>query len=143
MNEIRWAVIHAIIEMMKMPHIVYQSTQNFTLIPKMYNFLGLSSVIFELWPFKDWKRSVLSKIVKLGLFQSSNGHNSRNTQDRPMKLYIFGISVKFCVDWYIIWSILIMFEISENWQVPELTGGNWQGILLLNWAVWKFSWMFE
>jgi len=28
-----------------------------------------------------------------------------------------------------------MFEISENWQLPKLTGGNWQVILLLNWGV--------
>ena len=102
----------------KMLHMIYQSTQNFTLIPKMYNFIGLSCVFFELWPFEDWKRPNLKILDKKDLFQSLNGHNSKTTEDRPKKLYIFGISVKFCVDWYTIWSIFIIFIIT--WITAQL-----------------------
>ena len=94
--------------MIKMLHMIYQSTQNFTLIPKMYNFIGLSCVFLELWPFEDWKRPNLTILDKTDLFQSLNGHNSKSTEIRPKKLYIFGISVKFCVDWYTIWGIFII-----------------------------------
>ena len=74
--------------MIKMLHMIYHSTQNFTLIPKMYNFMGLSCVFFELWPFEDWKSPNLTILDKMDLFQSLNSRNSKSTQDRPMKLYI-------------------------------------------------------
>ena len=52
-----------------------------------------------LWPIFD----------KTGHFQTLNGHKSKTTQDRHTKLYIFEISVKFCVD-----CLLEMFKIFLN-----------------------------
>ena len=36
-----------------------------------------------------------------GLFRPLNNHNSKNPQDRYTKVYIFEISAKFCVDWWV------------------------------------------
>ena len=43
-------------------YMVYQSTQNFTLISKMYNFVCLSCVFFELWPKEGPFFLILGKI---------------------------------------------------------------------------------
>ena len=75
---------------------VSQSTRNFMLISKMYAFIYLS---YEFLVFP-----------KTGLFRPLNGHNSRQTQDRHTKVYIFEISVKFCVDWCTIYWHLSNFK---------------------------------
>ena len=57
-----------------------------------------------LWPIFD----------KTSHFQTLNGHKLNTTQDKHTKLYIFEISVKFCVDWYINQCLLEMFKIFLN-----------------------------
>ena len=42
------------------------------------------------------------------------GHKTKTTEDEHTKLYIFEISVKFCVDWYMIRYVLKMFKIFLN-----------------------------
>ena len=48
---------------------IYQSTQNFTLISKMYSSICLSSVVFDLWLFKVWKWPILAHFGKMGHFR--------------------------------------------------------------------------
>ena len=47
------------------------------------------------------KAPFFPEFLILGPFQHSNGHNSKNIQDNPIKLYNFEISVKFPIDWSI------------------------------------------
>ena len=72
----------------------------------MYNFVYLSCELFELWLLKAEKGPFFKIWGKTGLFRPLNDHNSKNSQDKHTKLYIFEISVKFCVDWYVGWYIL-------------------------------------
>ena len=51
---------------------------------------------------------------KPGHFQTLNGHKSKSFENKHTKLYIFEISVKFCVDWYINQCLLEMFKIFLN-----------------------------
>ena len=55
----------------------------------------------------------------------SIGQNSKNSQDRQTKLYIFHISIKFRVD-YTIQQILKIFQKFHNQQVVQVTGGPWE-----------------
>ena len=78
--------------------IIHQSTQNLTLISKMYNFMHLSCVVLELFlKSRFFARffEIRSDPVQIKRFIENN---SRTTQDKCIKLYIFEISVKFCVD---------------------------------------------
>ena len=68
--------------------------------------------------FKAEKDPILGILRKTGLFQPWNGHNSKNPQDMHTKVYIFEISVKFCVDWYVAWLSL---KKSKIWLI--LAGG--------------------
>ena len=98
--------IYQILKLRKCQRFIYQSTQNFTLISKMYNFICSFCVFFDLWLFKVRKWPVFAKRVKTGHFQTLNDHKSKTTQNKHTKLYIFEISVKFCVDWYInLWHL--------------------------------------
>ena len=45
-----------------------------------------------------------------GLFRPSDGNNSKNLQDRYTKVYIFEISAKFCVDWWVTHGRLSNFK---------------------------------
>ena len=48
-----------------------------------------------------------------GPFRHLNGHNLKSPHDRYIKVYIFEISIKFCVDWYAGIYILKMFQKSH------------------------------
>ena len=110
--------ISQILKYLKWQNVVYQLTENFMLISKMYNFMGLSCIFLDLWSFESWKRPVFPKIQISGLFQPSNGHKSRYMQNKPIKLYIFEISVKFCVEWYTPFCHLRYFKIWLIQGVP-------------------------
>ena len=56
------------------------------------NFLSYGYLKAEKGPF-------FKILGKTGLFRPLEDHNSKNSKDKHTKLYIFEISVKFCVDW--------------------------------------------
>ena len=50
-------------------------------------------------------------------------YNLRKTRKRHIKLYIFEIYIKFCVEWYIIWDILVHFIFFDFTRWCPVTGG--------------------
>ena len=65
---------------------------------------------------------------KTGPFQTSKRHKSAKTHQNPINLYIFEISIKFCVDWYIIWCISGKLKIFlyYRWQNLQVANRRWR-----------------
>ena len=65
---------------------------------------------------------------KTGPFQTSKRNKSAKTQQNPINLYIFEISIKFCVDWYIIWCISGKLKIFlyYRWQNLQVANRRWR-----------------
>ena len=97
---------------------LYQSTQNFMLISKMYNFICLFWVVHELFAKKlSFFARFWDRAQKWQFF----ANNSWNIQNKHIKLYIFEISMKFRVDWHMSWHILRNFKIFHfsRWSISR------------------------
>ena len=66
-------------------------------------------------------------LEKRGSFQTLRAQKRWNTQNNPITLYISEISIKFCVDWYIIWGILKIFEIFVFLMLAQNRVSPWGG----------------
>ena len=64
---------------------------------------------------------------KRGSFQTLRAHKRWNTENNPITPYISEISIKFCVDWYIIWGILKIFEIFVFLMLAQNRVSPWGG----------------
>ena len=90
--------------------------------------------IFRVMAVQRLKKARFPKTSKKRAFF---GHNSKNPQDRHKKLYIFEISVKFCVDWCVVWlslkksKIWLIFAGTPDPPVPLTYFGIilWLGLL--------------
>ena len=70
-------------------HMIYQSTQIFMLISKMYRLIGFWWVLADLCRFEVWNGPVFPKFWKTGPFQTSKRHKSARTHQTPKKTYTF------------------------------------------------------
>ena len=94
-----------------------------------------NETVYELWNARVWLAETALEDNSLNFWtrflrkwtRQRAVLTDRSTLRRSMiQVYIFEISMKFCVDWYIIWYILKRFENSCFIQVATTTGAVWE-----------------